>query len=50
MSALGQKQTHAQQQKGSLFDNFVDERDQCRSDFEGESLSGLEIEHQLEFG
>jgi hypothetical protein len=50
MSALGQKRTHAAQQKGSLFDQLVGAAEQRRWYGKARRFGGLEIDDQLEFG
>jgi hypothetical protein len=47
MSVLGQKQTHALQQRTSLFDHLIGSRKQFVWDGESERLGGLEIDDQL---
>jgi hypothetical protein len=49
MSALGQKRTHAAQQKGLLFDHFVGTAEQCDWECEPKRLGGLEVDEQLDF-
>jgi len=43
MSALGQKRTHAAQQIGSLFDQFIGAADQCVGHAQTQRLGGLEV-------
>jgi len=50
MSASGHNRTHAPQQTGSLFDNFVSSREQAMRDFEANHLGGLKINEELDFG
>src|SRR6516165_74824 len=47
MSALGQKRTHAAQQKGSLFDNFVSAGKERRWHSKAKRLRGLEVDDQF---
>src|SRR5215471_7042120 len=44
---LGQKRTHAAQQRRSLFDHLVGATDQKLWDIQPERLCGFEIDHQL---
>jgi hypothetical protein len=50
MFVVPQKRTHAAQQKGSLFDHFVDDREQPRSKSEPERTGGFEVKDQFELG
>jgi len=43
---MGHKQTHAAEQKGSLFDQFVGAADQRQRHCDAERLGGLEIDDQ----
>jgi hypothetical protein len=47
MSVMGQKQTHALQQRTSLFDHLIGSRKQFVWNGESERLGGLEIDDQL---
>jgi hypothetical protein len=49
IDAIGHKQTHAAEQKGSLFDQFVGAADQRQRHCDAERLGGLEIDDQLDF-
>src|SRR5262245_24871 len=49
MSALGQKRTHAAQQKRSLFYNFVNAGKERWWHCEAKRLRGPEVDHQLDF-
>ena len=49
MSALGQKRTHALQQKGLLFDYFVDTAKQGNRHCDAECLRCLEVDNELDF-
>ena len=46
----GQEETHALQQKRSLFDHLVGEREHVVRDFNSEVLCGLEVDDELELG
>src|SRR5262249_28440019 len=50
MSALCQKRTYAPQQTTLLFDHLVGEDVELRRDRYPESVGGLTIDHQVEFG
>src|SRR5215831_9014461 len=50
MSAMGQKRTHAAQQRGSLFDHFVCTREQRRRHGETKCFGSLKIDYQFEPG
>ena len=50
MSALCQKRTHAVQQNGSLFDDFIGAGEHQRRNCEAQFLSGFKIDHQLVLG
>ena len=50
MSALGQKRTHAAQQKRSLFNHLVGEHEEVVWHFDPEGPGGFEIDDKLEFG
>src|SRR5262249_46479893 len=48
MSALGQERTHAAQQKGSLFDQPVGEREKIRRDSEAERFGGCHVDDEID--
>src|SRR5215471_16216311 len=49
MSALCQKRTHAAQQRGLLFDYFVDTAKQGNRHCDAECLRCLEVDNELDF-
>jgi hypothetical protein len=50
MSALGQKRTHAAQQKGSLFDHLIGDLLEMQRHLEIQRLGGCHIDYQFKLG